>query len=68
MGKTAVVISMVCFALSIYLAVIGSFAVAEVTLKVQFAALATSFFAGGIIVLVSWIAFLVLAKAVSRRE
>ena len=68
MGKTAVVISMVCFALSIYLAVIGSFAVAEVTLKVQFAALSTSFFAGGIIVLVSWIALLVLANTFSRRE
>jgi hypothetical protein len=68
MGKTAVIVSMTCFLLSIYLAVIGSFAVAEVTLKVQLAALATSFFAGGIFVLVCWISFLILAKAIYRRE
>lgn len=67
-GKTAVVISMLCFGLSIYLGVIGSFAVAEATLKTQFVSLSTSFFIGGIIVLVCWIVFFILEKAISPRE
>ena len=47
----ALVISLVCFAFSVYFAIL-SFRIIDMTMRTQLMALATSFFVGGIVVLI----------------
>lgn len=63
MGTVFVMISGVCFFLAIYFGILSQYLVVDELLRVQFTALATSFFVGGAVVAILF----ALAKIITMR-
>jgi len=57
-----------CFFLSIYFAVLSSYAIEDQLQKVQLLAMATSFFVGGAVITILYIVVKIVAKRVGSKD